>query len=247
MLAEQRRLEALKDDFVSMVSHELRTPLTSIHGALGLLESKFGAALPEDARRLVDVARRNSQRLARLVDNVLDLQRMQSGALAFDVKELCLQPLLQSAVETNQPYAARLGVRLRLDAVPDVHVVADSDRLIQVVTNLVSNAAKCSPAGETVVVSAERTRTHARVRVTDSGPGIPENFRPRVFERFAQADGSTTRRADGSGLGLSISKAIVERLGGTIGFDTCQTGTTFYFDVPLAAAPAEAPPCNDRR
>jgi signal transduction histidine kinase len=241
-LDERRRMEALKDEFISIVNHELRTPLTSIHGALGIINTRLGAELPEEARRLLDIAYRNSRRLTRLVDNVLDLQKIESGTVTFEIETQPLRPLLEQAVEANQPYATQLGVTLVLEeAPPAVRVAVDGDRVIQVLTNLLSNAAKFSPPGERVAVSAVSSAGCWRVAVTDHGPGIPESFRGRVFQRFAQADSSTTRPRGGTGLGLSICKAIVERMGGRIGFETSSgRGTTFYFDLPMPRAPGEA-------
>ena len=241
-LDERRRMEALKDEFISIVNHELRTPLTSIHGALGIINTRLGANLPEEARRLIDIAYRNSRRLARLVDNVLDLQKIESGTVTFEIQTQPLRPLLEQALEANQPYATQLGVTLVLEETPPaVRVAVDGDRLIQVLTNLLSNAAKFSPPGERVAVSAASSAGYWRVAVTDHGPGIPESFRGRVFQRFAQADSSTTRPRGGTGLGLSICKLIVERMGGRIGFETSSgRGTTFYFDLPMEGAPGEA-------
>jgi signal transduction histidine kinase len=245
-LHEQRRIERLKNEFISIVSHELRTPLTAIHGALGLINNGLGGELSERGQQLLEVASRNSQRLVRLVDDILGLQKIESGALQFHLRPLELRPLLEQSVEANQTYAGRLGVGLALIAhPPEFRVYADPDRLMQVMTNLLSNAAKFSPRGDTVVVAAERQGTVVRVSVTDRGPGIPEEFRHRVFQKFAQADSSTTREKGGTGLGLSISKAIIERLGGRIGFTTGPgTGTTFHFDLPewrQEAAPKAAP------
>ncbi len=233
-LDEQRRMERLKNEFISIVSHELRTPLTSIHGALGLINTGLGGELQPRARQLVDVAYRNSQRLVRLVDDILDLQKIESGAMAFQLHPLEVRPLLEQSIEANQSYAGRLGVALALAGAPaGVRVYGDADRLMQVMTNLLSNAAKFSPPGESVRVAAQRLDGAIRVSVTDRGPGIPEEFKERIFQKFAQADSSTTRDKGGTGLGLSITKAIVERLGGTIDFETDPaTGTTFRFDLP---------------
>jgi signal transduction histidine kinase len=233
-LDEQRRLERLKNEFISIVSHELRTPLTSIHGALGLIGSGLGGELSPRARQLLDVAYRNSQRLVRLVDDILDLQKIESGSMPFHFQPLELRPLLEHALEANQTYASALGVSIVLvEAVQGARVYADSDRMIQVMTNLLSNAAKFSPPGESVLVTATREHNELRVAVTDRGPGIPDEFRDRIFQRFAQADSSTTREKGGTGLGLSITKAIVERLGGTISFESPpEGGTTFHFDLP---------------
>ena len=244
-LEEQRRLERLKDEFISIVSHELRTPLTSIHGSLGLVSEGRAGELPPKAAQLVDIAYRNSQRLVRLATDLLDLQKIESGSLAFDLRSHDLAGLLEAAVEANQPYGARFEVALVLGDMPcDACVLVDADRIMQVLTNLLSNAAKFSPPHARVTLGAERRGAEVRVRVTDRGPGIPRDFRDRIFQRFAQADSSTTRQREGTGLGLSISKAIVEHLGGRIGFESQEgAGTTFFIDLPEADAnPTDDPP-----
>jgi signal transduction histidine kinase len=241
-LEERRRIEKLKDEFISIVSHELRTPLTSIHASLGLIRSGFAGGVPDEARELLEVAHRNSQRLVRLVSDILDLQKVESGTLSSDLQAVEVAPLLQQAVDANQAYAAQLGVTLALDGdVPEAAVWADADLLMQVMTNLLSNAAKFSPRNEAVLVRAERRDGMVRVSVTDRGPGIPEHFHERIFQRFAQADASTTREKGGTGLGLSITKAIVEQLGGRIAFETrAGAGTTFHFELPEWRAPLQA-------
>ena len=233
-LDEQKRLEQLKNEFVSMVSHELRTPLTSIHGALGLINTGAMGVVSAEARQLLDVAFRNSQRLVRLVDDILDLQKIESGAVPFQLRPLEIGVVLEQAIEANQAYAKRLGVALALQGFPrDARVQADADRLMQVMSNLLSNAAKFSPRGETVTVAAARRGKTIQVAVTDRGPGVPEEFRDRIFQKFAQADSSRVGEKGGTGLGLSITKAIVERLGGSIVYD-CEpgSGTTFSFELP---------------
>ena len=237
-LEEQRRLERLKDEFISIVSHELRTPLTAIHGSLGLVCEGRAGALPPKASQLVDIAYRNSQRLVRLATDLLDLQKIESGSLTFDLRSHDLAGLLEAAVEANQPFGSRFEVALVLADVPrDVQVRVDADRMMQVLTNLLSNAAKFSPPHSRVTLGGERRGGEVRVSVTDRGPGIPRDFRDRIFQRFAQADSSTTRQREGTGLGLSISKAIVEHLGGRIGFESQEgVGTTFFIDLPEAVA-----------
>ena len=234
VIQEQRRLSRLKSEFISLVSHELRTPLTSIHGALGLLRMNARDALPPKALQLLDVARRNSERLVRLVGEVLDVEKIESGALSFDVGPVVVQDLLSQSIEANWAFAAQHEVSLRLGSVPGgTRVRGDFDRLMQVLTNLISNAIKFSDTGTSVEIAAARRKGSVRITVTDEGPGIPESFRPKVFEKFAQADSSVKRRKGGTGLGLSICKVIVERLGGTIGFDSEEgRGSTFYFDLP---------------
>jgi signal transduction histidine kinase len=230
-LAEEA--DAAKSAFLSTVSHELRTPLTSIHASLRLMQQGMGGALAPEARHLVDVAARNSQRLVRLVDEILDLRKIEAG-LALERQPVDLRPLLEQALEANRSYAEQCGVRFVLqgEAGPAM-VLGDAERLMQVLANLLSNAAKYSPAGEAIVVAAERCEDAIRVSVRDRGPGIPPEFRSRIFQKFAQADTSTSREKGGTGLGLSISKAIVERLGGRIDFDSDPgRATTFYFELP---------------
>ncbi|HKC13201.1 MAG TPA: HAMP domain-containing sensor histidine kinase, partial [Vicinamibacteria bacterium] len=232
---QHKKMERMKDEFISFVSHELRTPLTSIHGSLALLNSGLAAGLPEKARQLLAVAHRNSQRLVRLIGDVLDLQKIESGTMPFDLRPLEIGPFLEQAIEANEAYGAQFRVSFVLNGVPPrLGIRADPDRLMQVITNLLSNAAKFSPSDGTVLVSAQRHGGVVRITVTDRGPGIPEEFRARIFQRFAQADASTTREKGGTGLGLNISKAIVERMGGLIGFETeVGTGTIFYVELPL--------------
>jgi signal transduction histidine kinase len=241
-LDELRRVERMKDEFISIVSHELRTPLTSIYGSLGLLMADPASALAPRTRQLLEVAHRNSQRLVRLVSEVLDLQKLESGALTFDLRAIEVAPFLQHAIEANQSYAGQFGVTLAFDGAPaGLWLRADADRLMQVMTNLLSNAARFSPPDEPVAVSAAAADAGVRVSVRDRGPGIPEAFQPRVFERFAQADASTTRPTGGTGLGLSICKALVEGMGGRIGFQSRPgDGCSFFFELPAAAAPEAA-------
>jgi PAS domain S-box-containing protein len=236
-ITERKHIERLKNEFVSVVSHELRTPLTSIAGSLGLINGGVAGELPARARPLIEIAYRNSERLTRLINDILDADKIESGRVAFNLKLVDLTRLVEEAIEANRPYAAQFGVRLALEEVlPGVQVRADPDRLIQVLTNLLSNAAKFSPPDQTVAVRVKRSGEAIRVKVTDQGPGIPEEFRAHVFEKFVQADASDSRAKGGTGLGLSICKAIVNRLGGHIGFETQQgQGTTFYFDLPACA------------
>ncbi|UZQ55576.1 PAS domain S-box protein [Trichothermofontia sichuanensis B231] len=247
-VTERIRIERLKDEFVSMVSHELRTPLTSIRGSLGLILGGVAGALPDQARMLLDIAYKNSERLITLINDILDIEKIESGRIDFNLQPLDLTPLLTQAIATNQTYGDQFQVQFVLTESVPCQVKADPDRLMQVLTNLLSNAAKFSPAGSVVAVAAQWLPTApnwVRVAVRDQGPGIPPEFIPRIFQKFAQADSSNTRQKGGTGLGLSITKAIVERLGGKIGFETTQgVGTTFYFDLPVlteTAVSASAP------
>ncbi len=236
-IQDQKQIEQMKNDFVSVVSHELRTPLTSIRGSLGLLAGGVAGELPEKARSLIEIAAKNADRLGRLINDILDIEKIESGKMGFRFTPLDLEHLVEQAVESNRAYAEPLGVELRIGAtVPGARVWADADRLLQVLANLLSNAAKFSPRGGVVTVAVERPATSPgglRVTVTDHGRGISPELRPILFEKFVQADASSTRQKGGTGLGLSISKAIVERHGGHIGFESEPgVATTFYFDLP---------------
>jgi PAS domain S-box-containing protein len=241
---EQKRVEEMKNDFVSVVSHELRTPLTSIRGSLGLIAGGVAGPVPEKARALVDIAAKNCERLVRLINDILDVEKIESGQMGFRYAPVELMPLIEHAVESNRAYAEGYEVELRIvRAVDGVRVWADTDRLQQVMTNLLSNAAKFSPRGGVVEIAVDRRGEELRVSVTDRGKGIPNEFRSRVFERFAQADASPTRGKGGTGLGLSISRAIVERHRGRMGFESePRIATTFWFDLPEWGGLLEAGP-----
>ncbi len=231
-ITARKKIERMKNEFVSTVSHELRTPLTSIRGSLGLIAGGVVGTISPQAKALIDIAYSNSERLVRLINDILDIEKIESGKMAFDLQPQELMPLVEQALAANAGYAAHLGVHYVLaQAVPGAQVNVDTDRLIQVLTNLLSNAAKFSPLGAAVELAVTRTDAMLQVAVTDHGPGIPDEFRSRIFQKFAQADSSDTRQKGGTGLGLSICKAIVEHHGGEIGFST--TGpTTFYFTLP---------------
>lgn len=249
-ITERKRIDEMKNEFVSTVSHELRTPLTSIKGSLGLLRGGLVADLPDKARRMIDIAYQNSDRLVRLINDILDVEKIEAGMMKYEIVPVKAGELLAVAVETNRGFGDEHGVSITLDEpLPDVTVKADRDRMMQVLANLLSNAIKYSPEGGAVSVSATLKDQVLRVSVADRGPGIPEKFHESLFAKFAQADSSDTREKGGSGLGLAISKAIVEQHGGSIGFETeIGKGTTFHFDLPVwkpmtgaeSAAPASA-------
>jgi PAS domain S-box-containing protein len=229
-----RRLERLKSEFVSTVSHELRTPLTSIRGSLGLLSGGVGGALPDKAKSLIEIAKNNCERLIRLINDMLDIEKIESGNMSFNLRVLDLMELIDQVTRANEGFAQQHAVRLQVTAaVAGAKVQGDGDRLVQVLTNLISNACKFSPSGGSVSIAVSRLGGRFRVEVTDQGPGISEDFRKRIFQKFSQADSSNTRKEGGTGLGLSISKAIIERLGGSIGFSSeAGKGATFYFEIP---------------
>ena len=233
-VSERNRVERLKGEFVSTVSHELRTPLTSITGALGLLTGNAGGELPASALRLLTIAYTNSQRLVRLLNDILDIEKMESGKVAFDFKRVELRPLIEQTIEENSAFAEGFHVRIRLDAasVAD-HVRVDPERLMQVLTNLLSNAIKFSPPNEEVVVAFENRGENVHISVRDHGHGIPVVFKPHIFEKFSQADATDARQRGGTGLGLNIVKQIVTRMDGQVGFDDAPGGgTIFHLDFP---------------
>jgi len=263
-ISDRKRVERMKNEFISTVSHELRTPLTSIMGALGLLEGGVAGGLADEAKKLIGIAHKNSERLVRLISDILDIEKIESGAMHFDLQPRELQHLIEQAVAANHHYAELFGVTFAIvERLPGVMAKMDSDRLMQVMTNLMSNAAKFSPRGGTVELRLMRQGSTIRFSVTDHGPGIPEDFHSKMFQKFSQADASDSRQKGGTGLGLSISKAIVEHMGGTIGFETARgVGTTFHVDLPewreaadaLVATAGEAEPfqpkvlvCEDDR
>lgn len=233
-ISERKRSERQKDEFVSTVSHELRTPLTSIAASLALLLAGRAGELPPPALRLVEIAHSNGQRLVRLVNDILDIEKMESGQTAFDFKKVAARAIVEQAIEASRAYAEQFDVKVRLesDSVAG-EVRADADRLAQVVTNLLSNAIKFSPRGEDVILTVGEREHTVRIAVRDHGSGIPEEFKPRVFEKFAQADASDTRQKGGTGLGLNIVKQIVDRLGGKVGFESASGyGSLFYVELP---------------
>jgi signal transduction histidine kinase len=245
-LAEREAIVRMKDEFVATVSHELRTPLTALSGALGLLESGQAGPLPHPADDMVAMAHKSSQRLIKLVGDIFDIEKLESGSARFHIAPYRLAPLVEQAVAQTKPIAEMFYVTFELRMMaPDAMALVDPDRCIQAVTNLLSNAAKFSPPGKKVRVTVDRCDGRVRLSVTDRGPGIPLEFRQRVFERFAQADSSDKRRFGGSGLGLTIVKQIVENLNGTVDFETeAARGTTFhiYFPEWCATGAVAAPP-----
>lgn len=234
----KRKVDRLKNEFISTVSHELRTPLTSIRGALGIVLSGDLGQLEARSKDLLVIANNNADRLTRLVNDILDIDKLEFGNAQLNNQQIAIAPLLEQAVLQNQGYGARYGVELILEAIGDslrrLTVKLDPDRFIQVMSNLLSNAIKYSHLGGVVKVKLEQDGPLIRVSVIDRGQGIPASFRQQIFRKFAQVDSSDTRRRDGTGLGLSITKAIVERFGGQIDYHSIEgEGTTFYFTLPI--------------
>jgi len=233
-ITEQRAVERMKDDFLSMVSHELRTPLTAIRGALGLAAGGVAGDIPEALGELLQIAHANTDRLLRIVNDILDIHRLESGALTLHLEPTDVLAVVHRAADLTRPFSSEHGVTLHApEAAAPAMVMGDFDRLVQVVVNLVSNAVKYSSSGGRVALDVSPRPDVVRLTVTDHGPGIPEDFRPRIFQKFAQASTGNMHRG-GTGLGLAIVKALVDLHGGRAGFDTTLgQGTTFFVDLPL--------------
>lgn len=226
---DMQRVERMKNEFLATVHHELRTPLTSIVGSLSLLSAQVAGTLPDKARLLVDMAHRNAQRLSRLIDDVLDIAKLEEERIVLHPAPHPLSRMLTEAVHATQAMAERQGVTLELRLPADGLIRVDADRFVQVMSNLLSNAIKHSGPGDAVSVRSQWQDGNWTIGVTDQGPGVPSEFMSRLFEKFAQADGSDRRARGGTGLGLYISRLLVQRMGGEIGVDsTPGMGATFH-------------------
>jgi PAS domain S-box-containing protein len=232
-ISARRTVERMKDEFLSMVSHELRTPLTSIRGALGLLATGKLGQLSDKGIRMVEIATSDTDRLVRLINDILDIERMESGRVDLERAQVAADQLVQRAVEAIQPLADRASVKLTMETRP-VTIWADADRIVQTITNLTANAIKFSPAGARVHVTLESAGDDALFSVQDQGRGIPGDKLQTIFERFQQVDASDARQKGGAGLGLAISRSIVVQHGGHIWAESDgQSGSTFRFTIPV--------------
>ena len=229
-ITERKKIEEMKSEFVSVVSHELRTPLTSIRGALGLVNGGVAGELPDNAKAMIQIAYNNSERLLTLINDLLDMDKITSGHMEYELKPHRLTALIEQSIEANAPYGKQYSVRFNFStAAPQAMIMIDPARFGQVLSNLLSNAAKFSPPGGIVDIKASSADGWITTAVSDQGLGIPAEFHSRIFQKFSQADSSDTRQKGGTGLGLSISKALVENMGGRIWFDTGNgKSTTFY-------------------
>jgi len=237
-ITDRKENDKLKNQFIATVSHELRTPLTSIQGSLGMIATGALGEVPPKIENMLSIATNNTRRLVNLVNDLLDLEKLDAGKMSFAFKDIPLSEVIGNSYYSNMPFAEEFGINLEVEGKGRGLIVkADAKRLEQVITNLLSNAIKFSPKGSTVLLSFGGEGDVARVAVKDAGPGIADEFKGRIFAKFAQADGSDTRTKGGTGLGLSISKAIVEAHGGTIGFDSNPgAGSTFFFELPRRSA-----------
>lgn len=236
-ISERKKIERLKSEFVATVSHELRTPLTSIKGSLELVNAGVLGDIPKTASNMLGIAQENTERLVQLVNDILDIEKLELGEVSISLNRADLRELLEQALAQNQGYANSFCVDLSLDlhALPArVPVRVNNQRLQQVLSNLISNAVKFSDPGSPVQMIALIQDQDVVVKVCDQGTGIPEEFRSRIFQKFAQADGTDTRRRGGTGLGLNICRELMTRMNGTIGYESVEgSGCTFYITLPL--------------
>ena len=236
-ISKQKEVETMKAEFVSTVSHELRTPLTSIKGSLGLLASGVtGAEFDPASTELLNLSMRNVDRLSELINDILDIEKLESGALEFRFGAVSVDEILADAISVNQHYAVNNGVTFELaNENAEGEVYADANRIAQVMSNLLSNAAKFSPKDGVVTVGAKMHNDKMmRFYVTDEGVGIPDEFRAQIFERFTQVDSSDRRKNGGTGLGMAITKSIIDSHCGHIDFTSVvDQGSTFFFDLPV--------------
>jgi len=230
-------LSQLKSSFVATVSHELRTPLTSIIGSLGLLKGGVVGEHNDAQSNLLNIAYRNSELLLSLINSILDLEKIESGTIEFNFKNISINDLLEQATSGIAGYGEQVGINFRLTLLQDnLMVYGDYHKLLQVLNNLLSNAAKFSQKGQTVKLYAKPEKHFVRIIVEDKGQGIPEAFKSTIYDKFTQLESQDNRNANGTGLGLAIAKLIVDKHNGKIDFESIiGKGTTFYVDIPIAS------------
>lgn len=233
-ITQRKEFDKMKNEFVSTVSHELRTPLTSIKGSLGLVTSGIFGAFPEKANELLNIANSNCSRLTNLINDILDLEKIKAGKMEFKYEELEINSILEHSIVLNQAYADQFGMKIKMIKFTDeAFISADKNRLLQVISNLFSNAVKFSKLGDEVTIMSENINGKIKVSFIDKGIGIPEDSKHKIFSSFSQVDSSDSRSKGGSGLGLSICKLIIEKMGGEIAFDSVAgEGSTFFFIMP---------------
>ena len=230
-------LSQLKSSFVATVSHELRTPLTSMIGSLGLLKGGVVGDFNDAQSNLLNIAYRNSELLLSLINSILDLEKIESGTIEFNFKNISINDLLEQATSGMAGYGEQVDINFTLTLLKDdLTVYGDYDKLLQVLNNLLSNAAKFSQKGQTVKLYAKQIKHFVRIGVEDKGQGIPEAFKSTIYDKFTQLESQDNRNANGTGLGLAIAKLIVEKHNGKIDFKSViGKGTTFYVDIPTAS------------
>ncbi|MEQ9545499.1 MAG: ATP-binding protein [Marinobacter sp.] len=234
-ISERKKVERMKNEFISTVSHELRTPLTSIAGSLGLVVGGSLGELPEDIHRMISIASRNSTQLKHLIDDLLDMEKLVSGQMTMHLEKQPISPAIEESIESLETYAVDRAISVTYENDhPDLAVYFDRQRLGQALSNLLSNAIKFSPEKSQVHVTTRVKHDQLCIQVIDHGPGVPDSFRPRIFQKFAQADSSDTRGKRGTGLGLAITREIMSQMGGRVDFESTEgQGTTFWLELPL--------------
>lgn len=232
-ITERKQIDIMKDEFVSTVNHELRTPLTSIQGGLGLLRFKGAKMLDKQCQRLLEICYNNCGRLSHLVNDMLDMEKITAGKMEYAIETVDICILTREIIERHQNYADRYHVHFVIEQkIEKAFCDVDSSRYNQALVNLISNAAKFSPKGDTVTITIDIHNDQVRIAVKDNGPGIPNNFRNRIFQKFAQAK-TTVHTTKGSGLGLYITRSIIEAFSGNVSFESEEgKGSTFYFTLP---------------
>lgn len=242
-MTQHAELDKLKDEFISVVNHELRTPLTSIQGSLSLILNGVVGETSKEIHKLIEIASNNSIRLVSLINDILDMEKIIAKDIEFKLEPTDIEQVISQAIEANKPFAAQYNVTLEMGHSFSTQSNVDKNRLNQVVTNLLSNAAKFSDPNETVTINMYDNKNIVRITISDKGPGIPEEFQDKIFNKFVQVDSSSVRKKGGTGLGLSICKGIIEKMGGSIGFTTqVGEGTTFYFDLPKLVSQSSLSP-----
>jgi PAS domain S-box-containing protein len=232
-ITERRQIERMKDEFISVVSHELRTPLTSIHGSLGLLASGLLTADSPQGQRMLQIAVDSTDRLVRLINDILDIERIESGRVKMEPVYCQVDDLITGAVNTVQALVDKAGVTLSVTSLP-LQLWVDPDRIVQTLTNLLSNAIKFSPSGNTIWLTVESQSNDVLIMVKDQGRGIPQDKLDSIFERFQQVDSSDSRNHEGTGLGLAICRSIVQQHNGKIWVESVLgEGSSFFFTLPL--------------
>jgi signal transduction histidine kinase len=242
-ISERKHTEKLKNEFIATVSHELRTPLTSIAASLAIIESGSVGQLPDKANSLIQIAKQNSLRLQSLISDLLDMDKLLTNQMEFNLDNYDALATMQRAIDANKYYAEKYQISFRITHVEE-HTLfhADIARTLQVLGHLLSNAAKFSPPHTSVDIAITRKTRWVRFSVTDHGAGIPNEFKAKIFTSFAQADSGSARARDGSGLGLTISRELVEKMGGNIGFTSSPgQGSCFYVELPLAKINSTTP------
>lgn len=235
---ERHKIDEMKNQFISTVSHELRTPLTSISGSLGLVLGGATGPLPQKTTQMLDIARRNTDQLRHLIDDLLDIEKLVSGNMTIDASVQDLENAVRVALEEIQPLANQHRIEIRLsNANPGVRASFDRKRLTQALSNLLSNAIKFSPEGDVVDVGIRQSGAQIRLDVRDQGPGVPESFRDRIFQKFAQANATSSRSKEGTGLGLAITRELMHGMGGEVGFESEEgKGACFWLSLPMVDA-----------